>query len=222
MQASSTDLTNYKTETNKEKLRQIAMTSNANILSVATSATVNHPELKKVVLFERCPRFDELEELNEFANKDLHEQWQQCDKEFREKISVGKHNLKPHGKFANVQRLARWGDQRSNEKPDNLHLRGCSGTMKTTDSILAVLESTGVIQEAGPTGYFKEKSSKSQAQSEAGNRRQCRAPRSSLPRRRQEEPWQEAGGRRRGRAPRRRQEEPFEIPLSNRYQQGNY
>ena len=202
-------------------MRQIAKTSNSYILSVATSATVNHPELKKVVLFERCPRFDELEELNEFANKDLHEQWQQCDKEFREKISIGKHNLKPHGKFSNVQRLARWGDQRSKEKPDNLHLRGCSGMMKTTDSILAVLESTGVIQEAGPTGYFKEKSSKSQAQpqawQEAGGRRQGRAPRRSL-----EEPWQEAGGRRRGRAPRRRQEELFEIPLSNRYQQGNY
>ena len=98
--------------------------------------------------------------------------------------------------------------------------------MKTIDSIPAVLESTGVIQEAGPTGYFKEKSSKSQAQpqawQEAGSRGECRASRSSLPRRRQEEPWQEAGGRRRGRAPRRRQEEPFEIPLSNRYQQGNY
>ena len=103
MQASSTDLTNYKTETNKEKLRQIAQKSNSNILSVATTATVNHPELKKVVLFERCPRFDELQELNEFANKDLQAQWQQCDKEFRDKISIGKHNLQPHGKFANVQ-----------------------------------------------------------------------------------------------------------------------
>ena len=94
--------------------------------------------------------------------------------------------------------------------------------MKTTDSILAVLASTGVILEAGPTDYFKKKSpmsSKSQAQpqawQQAGGRRQEAGGR-------RQEAWQEAGGRRRGRAPRRRQEEPFEIPLRNRYQQGNY
>ena len=63
MQASSTDLTNYKSETNKEKLRQIAQTSNANMLSVATTAAANHPEVKKVVVFECVPRFDEFQEL---------------------------------------------------------------------------------------------------------------------------------------------------------------
>ena len=73
-----------------------------------------------------------------------------------------------------------------------------------TDSILAVLASSGIIEDAGPTGYFKEKSDKSPAQA---------AP--------HPQEWQQAGGRRRGRAPRRRQEEPFELPLSNRYNQGN-
>ena len=105
MQASSVDLTNYKTETNKEKQRQIAQSSNANMLSVATTAAANHPELKKVLVFERAPRFDELEELNKFANKDLHDQWLQFDQEFKDKIVIGKHNLHPHGRFANVQRL---------------------------------------------------------------------------------------------------------------------
>ena len=51
IQASSTDLTNYKSEINKEKLRQIAQTSNANMLSVATKARANHPEVKKVIVF---------------------------------------------------------------------------------------------------------------------------------------------------------------------------
>ena len=204
IQASSTDLTNYKSETNKEKQRQIAQTSNANMLSVATTATANHPEVKKVVVFERTPRFDELEELNDFANKDLHAQWLKCDKQFRDKIIIGKHNLLPQGRFANVQRLLRWGDQRSHQKPDNLHMRGPSGMMKMTDSVLAVLARTGVIQEAGPTGYFKEKTDNVQSSNSHS--------------------WQQAGGRRRGRGrgPRRRQEEPFELPLSNRYQQGNY
>ena len=202
MQASSVDLTNYKTETNKEKQRQIAQSSNANMLSVATTAMANHPELKKVVLFERVPRFDELQELNKFANKDLHTQWLQCDKEFRDKLVIGKHNLEPHGRFANVQRLARWGYQSMQQKPDNIHMVGPSGKMKMTDSILAVLASAGIIEEAGATGYFKEKSDKtSQSQSQA---------------------WQQAGGRRHGRAPRRRQEEPFRLPLSNRYIQGNF
>ena len=102
-------------------------------------------------------------------------------------------------------------------KPDNLHMVGPSGMMKMTDSVLAVLASKGVIEEAGKTGYWKEKTDNSQPWQEAGDRRQDRAPR-----RRQEEPWQEAGGRRRGRAPRRRQEEPFQLPLNNRYQQGNF
>ena len=53
-----------KSERNKEKLRQIAQISYANMLSVATTATANHPEVKKVVVFERVPRFDELQELN--------------------------------------------------------------------------------------------------------------------------------------------------------------
>ena len=207
IQASSTDLTNYKSETNKEKQRQIAQTSNANMLSVATTATANHPEVKKVVVFERTPRFDELQELNDFANKDLHAQWLQCDKQFKDKIVIGKHNLLPHGRFANVQRLSRWGDQRSHHKPDNLHMRGPSGMMKMTDSVLAVLAKTGVIEEAGPTGYFKEKTDKSESSNSRSSNSQS---------------WQQAGGRRRGRAPRRRHEEPFELPLSNRYHQGNY
>ena len=75
----------------------------------------------------------------------------------------------------------------------------------------------GQQEEAGKTGYWKKKTDNSQPWQEAGDRRQDRAPR-----RRQEEPWQEAGGRRRGRAPRRRQEEPFQLPLNNRYQQGNF
>ena len=210
IQASSTDLTNYKSETNKEKQRQIAQTSNANMLSVATTATANHPEVKKVVVFERVPRFDELQELNEFANSDLHAQWLQCDKQYRDKISIGKHNLLPQGRFANVQRLSRWGDRRSHQKSDNLHMRGPSGMMKMTDRVLAVLARTGVIEEAGPTGYFREKTDKSQSSAQSSNTQ------SSNP-----QSWQQAGGRRRGRAPRRRQEEPFELPLSNRYRPGN-
>ena len=199
MQASSTDLTNYRAEPNKEKLRQIAQTSNSNMLSAATAAVASHPNLKKIVLFERTPRFDDLEELNIFANQDLHLQWQKCDKEFKNKIVIGNHNLQPQGSHAHVQKLARWGDSRMRQNPDQLHLKGSSGMMKTTDSVLAGLASTGLIADAGPTGYFKEKS----------------------------DTWQEAGGRRKskkgGRRPGRRQEEEhFELPLYNRYGQGNY
>ena len=199
MQASSTDLTNYRAEPNKEKLRQIAQTSNSNILSAATAAAASHPNLKKIVLFERAPRFDDLEELNIFANQDLHLQWQKCDTEFKNKIVIGSHNLKPHGVHAQVQKLSRWGDPRKNDNPNQLHLKGSSGMMKTTDSVLAGLAAAGLINDAGPTGYFKEKTVS----------------------------WQQVGGRRRGnkggRGPHRRQEEePFQLPLRNRFGQGNY
>ena len=199
MQASSTDLTNYRAEPNKEKRRQIAQTSNSNMLSAATAAAASHPNLKKIVLFERAPRFDDLEELNIFANQDLHLQWQKCDKEFKNKVVIGNHNLKPHGVHAQVQKLSRWGDPRKHQNPDQLHLKGSSGMMKTTDSVLAGLAAAGLIDDAGPTGYFREKT----------------------------DSWQEAGGRREGknggRRPHRRQEEePFQLPLHNRYGQGNY
>ena len=85
------------------------------------------------------------------------------------------------------------------KKPDNIHMIGPSGMMKMTDSILAALAGAKIIKDAGPTGYFKEKSDKSSEPQE----------------------WQQAGGRKRGRAPRRRQEEPFELPLNNRFNQGN-
>ena len=199
MQASSTDLTNYRAEPNKEKLRQIAQASNSNMLSAATAAAASHPNLKKIVLFERAPRFDDLEELSIFANQDLHLQWQKCDQEFKNKVVIGNHNLKPHGVHAQVQKLSRWGDARKHQNPDQLHLKGSSGMMKTTDSVLAGLAAAGLIDNAGPTGYFKEKS----------------------------DSWQQAGGRRKGknggRRPHRRQEEePFQLPLHNRYGQGNY
>jgi hypothetical protein len=197
MQASSVDLTNYRAEPNKEKLRQIAQNSNANMLSAATAAVVNNPDLKKIVLFERTPRFDDLEELNIFANQDLHLQWQKCDTMFKDKIVIGNHNLKPQGPHAQVQQLARWGDPRKHQNPDQLHLKGSSGKMKTTDSILAGLVSAGLIENSLP-GYFKEKT----------------------------DSWQQAGGRRKGkkqgRAPHRRQEEHFELPLHNRFGQGNF
>ena len=166
------------------------------MLSAATAAAITNPHLKKIVLFERTPRFDDLEELNIFANQDLHLQWQKCDLEFKDKVVIGTHNLKPHGPHARVQQLARWGDSRLHQNPDQLHLNGSSGKMKMTDSVLAGLVSAGLIENSLP-GYFKEKT----------------------------DSWQQAGGRRRGRksgrAPRRRQEEAFELPLHNRFDQGN-
>ena len=44
---------------------------------------------------------------------------------------------------------------------------GPSGMMKMTDSVLAVLASKGVIEEAGKTGYWKEKTDNSQPWQEA-------------------------------------------------------
>ena len=193
MQASSVDLTNYRSEPNKEKLRQIAQNSNANMLSAATAAAVTNPELKKIVLFERTPRFDDLEELNIFANQDLHLQWQNCDKEFKDKIVIGNHNLKPQGPHARAQQLARWGDPRKHQNPDQIHLKGSSGKMKMTDSVLAGLATTGLIENSLP-GYFKEKA----------------------------DSWQQAGGRRKGKKQGRRQEENFQLPLHNRFEQGNW
>ena len=44
------------------------------MLSVATIAYATDPKVKQIVLFERTPMFDNLQDLNEFANQDLHSQ----------------------------------------------------------------------------------------------------------------------------------------------------
>ena len=218
MQASSTDLTNYKDEKNKEVLRQRAQTSNANMLSVATTACATHPDIQKIILFERVTRFDKLQELNEFANQDLHSQWTKCDKEFKDKIIIGKHSLKPHGEFSQAQRLARWGDQRLHQNIDHLHLYGSSGKVQTTNSILSVLSSVGLTETLNlPKAGIKQPSSEPEAPS-----RQSDSSRQSYS-------WQEARGRRRGkgkgrntrRAPDHMQDS-FDLPLQNRWTQGNY
>ena len=44
------------------------------MLSVATIAYATDPKVKQIVLFERTPMFDNLQDLDEFANQDLHSQ----------------------------------------------------------------------------------------------------------------------------------------------------
>ena len=228
--ASSVDLTNEKGETNQEIMRQKALTSSHNMLSVATIAAATHPELQKIIIMETAPRYDSLQEVNEFAQEMLEKLWSECDNEFKTKIEIGKHKLKCHGE----KQLSRYGTPHERGEDgkyvDGVHLRGPSGRVMTTESVISILEKSG-LAVARPASGEEESSRKQEVRYESR-----RAPTWQGPRRKEQtnahhrrrEFWASNGDsrsnqeyqypRRRGKATTRGQREAFYWPTNNRFE----
>ena len=97
IQASSTDITNLDTNVNAmenmEYLKQSAAVSSTNIFNVATYS-LKHTNVKKVIIMERIPRYDRVEDdpsslksgLSEYSNGILHQLWLQS--ELKDKIII--------------------------------------------------------------------------------------------------------------------------------------
>ena len=76
VQASSTDLTNLQglpDTTVNEYYRQEASMSSHQMVAAVDSALTSNPHLKGAVLMERTPRYDDLHDLNIYANSVLHQ-----------------------------------------------------------------------------------------------------------------------------------------------------
>ena len=128
---------------NVEVYKQKVYISCQNMVTVAENAIRNHPELKKAVVMEHAPRFDENEldptglkpNLAKFANFNLANMCQNS--AFKDKITLGKHSLD-----CDIGMLTtRYRDERTG-RYDGVHMNTGEGRKAHTDSVSLILERT--------------------------------------------------------------------------------
>ena len=139
--APSVELTNLPLGAVDEYASQEASCSSYNMVKVAENALTNNPGLKMFIIPERVPRYDRWNELNNYANEELHEAVKQVNnKDVRKRILIGRHNLECEGGL----RVSRYGDPRTCRRTvDNIHMRGSSGTVAFTRSMASILAGAG-------------------------------------------------------------------------------
>ena len=142
VQASSTDLTNLLNlpeGTVDEYYRQQASLSSYQMVASIDSALTSHPSLKGAVLMERAPRYDDLHDLNHYANGLLHEAVARSRN--INKIFIGQHTLECDGGM----RASRFGTPSSHHNYDGIHMRGTSGKMAYTRSVANIFQHAGIL-----------------------------------------------------------------------------
>ena len=150
MQASSVDLTELGRETHVSRayVEQKALDSSYNMVKIAESALRDSPYLKQVILNERIPRYDNLKQLSEDANKELYKLRESSD--YKDKIHIGKHTLECEGELRN----SRYGYP--SEGYDAIHLRGRTGKQSYTKSILNIFSQAGIQVGSNNTDVVKD------------------------------------------------------------------
>ena len=158
IQSGSVDISNLKTEGKKaqhtEYFKEQATTSATNLFSSATNAAVNHPGLKKIIIFKQTPRFDITtttkpglkQNLSNLFNDTLDELAANSD--FKDKIVIGNHDLDCSGGVL----LARYKDNRTG-KFDGVHMYGPSGQKAYTNSVMKILSSAQLVLSIPPKYY---------------------------------------------------------------------
>ena len=103
LQGSSTDITNLDTSfvnsAHLEFLKQKVLVASQNMISAARNIVVNNPNIEKVLILDRIPRFDPSStdvsqlkpKLSEYGNKVLRDELSKCD--VKDRISIGAHML---------------------------------------------------------------------------------------------------------------------------------
>jgi hypothetical protein len=156
LQSGSVDITNLDTKSkphqHTEYLKQEVIISAKNIFSAAESALDNQPKLKKVIIMNQTPRYDEKAVdpmslkpvLAQLFNNTLVDSW--LDSKYKAKLVIGNHNLDCSGgvKEARFRYL-------KNRKCDGLHMYGPSGKKAYTISVLDILRNAGIVQMNGQT-----------------------------------------------------------------------
>ena len=143
LQGSSTDITNLDTSSRHpaslEYLKQEVFIASQNMIVTARNIIVNNPQIEKVLILDRIPRFDldstdptQLKPmLSQYGNEVLRSELQKCD--VKEKISVGSHSLPNHWQQNLYGHPARRGY-------DGIHLNGPDGKNHYTRSVCNVLQ----------------------------------------------------------------------------------
>ena len=156
--APSVEITNLADNAHEEYTAQEASLSSYNIMKVAENALAAHPELKKVIVAERVPRYDQWHNLNTFANEELHEALKAVkNDDVRNKIVVGRQTLDCQSQGL---QLSRYGDPRVCRRADGIHMRGSSGLISFTRSMASILAGAGLCNpiEAEQLGRSKQQS----------------------------------------------------------------
>ena len=107
-----------------------------NLLAVAEEAVISHQNLKKVVILNHTPRFDNIKNknLSEKANAIL---FKLCEKsKLKGKITIGSHNLEDFG--IGHTHNGRYGSPYDSSY-DGVHYMGPSGSSEYTRSLITAI-----------------------------------------------------------------------------------
>ena len=141
MQAPSVDITNMKrvvNKTSKQYQKGEASTSSFNTIKTAEKALQKFPNLKGVLIVERAPRHDNMREISQFSNQELHRHLKHS--LYKDKIKIGLHTLD----FEGEEKDSVYGSNKTNTKPDGYHLRGPNGKNSFTKSLLNIFNKAGL------------------------------------------------------------------------------
>ena len=146
IQQACTPFTNYKANglSDGEK-KEVGENTAKQMFAVALAAAVSFPDLQRVVLAEAVPRLDEMREAAEHGNKVLHRLLQEAEPSVQQKVVIGKHSLGADG--AKGVKETRYGTPATHRNYDGVHLRGGSGRIATTKSLVSILRSAGLAAE---------------------------------------------------------------------------
>ena len=152
--APSVDITNINTsklsvDDSIEVFKQDVVTSCHNIFAVAQNAVQNHPNLKKVVIMQHAPRFDEQNvdptglkpKLAKMANSTFSQLWHSS--VHKDKIIIGQHSLDCTSDLV----TARYKDERTN-RYDGVHMYGSFGYRAFTRSVVQILKGALPVQSS--------------------------------------------------------------------------
>ena len=146
MSAPTVDISNLDTSRLRQNdctdfFKQKVIQSSQNMFSLAQASLEEHAHLRKVIIMEHPPRFDNQTvdptsvkaSLTKLANKTLYQLLNNCS--LKDKIFIGSHSLECAGIGATHQ--ARYLDQRTG-RYDGVHLYGQTGSRDYTDSVKTI------------------------------------------------------------------------------------
>ena len=149
LQGSSTDITNLNSSSNLSFLLQEVTIASKNMITAARNILLKNPNIKKVIILDRIPRFDPpttdpnglKPKLSERANEILREELYKSD--MKDKIVIEKHFL-PKQVQQNL-----YGNPHHHSF-DGIHLRGPDGRNHYTRSLCNILQGAMPIHSREP------------------------------------------------------------------------
>ena len=154
-----------------DHLEQKVISSCQNMVNTAQQSLTQNKNLKKVVIMEHPPRFDDKikSKLAVLANSTIRQLWVMSP--MKENIYIGLHSLESYG--VGATHLGRYRDNKTG-RCDNVHFYGKTGSRDFTDSVKSIFLMTLPEQQPNMTSAssgYDNKETEAQWQ-QAGNHKQ--------------------------------------------------